>query len=61
MLNIIADALLLASRFGHSLDESVPNYPRRSPREFHEDNDVTSRINRADHRPHWNAPAGWRY
>ena len=61
MLNIIADAMLLASRFGHSLDQSVPHYPRRSPREFQEDADVISRIDRADHRRHWNAPAHWRY
>ena len=61
MLNIFADALLLASRFGHSLNQRVPHYPRRSPDEFQDDADLTSRINRADHRPHWNAPAGWRY
>lgn len=61
MLNIFADALLIATRFGNHLDQGIPHYPRRSPREFQDDADVTSRIGRGDHRPNWNAPAGWRY
>lgn len=61
MLNIIADAMLLASRFGHGLEQNVPHYPRRSAREFQDDADMISRIDRADNRARWNAPANWRY
>ncbi|MBL9051352.1 MAG: hypothetical protein JNK19_14675 [Tabrizicola sp.] len=35
MLNIFADALLIAARMGHLPEERLPRQnPRRSPREF---------------------------
>lgn len=42
MLNIFADALLIATRLGTNAQEYLPrhyprHYPRRSPREFQDD------------------------
>lgn len=38
MLNIFADALLIASRLGRASEDYLPHhYPRRSPREFRDD------------------------
>jgi hypothetical protein len=38
MLNIFADALLIATRFKHTSEDYLPrNNPRRSPREFQDD------------------------
>ena len=49
MLNIFADALLLATRLGQNTQEYLPrHYPRRSPREFQED----AGLRTADHLRH---------
>lgn len=49
MLNIFADALLLASRMRRSMEGSLPeHYPRRSPREFQDDEGLRA----ADHLRH---------
>lgn len=38
MLNIFADALLIATRLGRNSEDHLPrHYPRRSPREFQDD------------------------
>lgn len=38
MLNIFADALMIAIRLGRNSGEYLPrHYPRRSPREFQDD------------------------
>jgi hypothetical protein len=38
MLNIFADALMIATRFGRASEDYLPrHYPRRSPREFQDD------------------------
>ena len=38
MLNIFADALLIATRLGRNAQDYLPHhYPRRSPREFQDD------------------------
>lgn len=49
MLNIFADALLIAARMRKSLEGSYPDhYPRRSPREFQDD----AGLRTADHLRH---------
>ena len=49
MLNIFADALLIATRFKHDNENYLPrHYPRRSPREFQED----AGLRTADHLRH---------
>lgn len=49
MLNIFADALLIATRLGRpSSDDLLRNDPRRSPREFQDD----AGLRAADHLRH---------
>ena len=49
MLNIFADALLIATRFGRVSEDYLPrHYPRRSPREFQDD----AGLRTADHLRH---------
>lgn len=46
MLNIFADALMIATRFRHASEDYLPrHYPRRSPREFQDDEGLRA----ADH------------
>lgn len=46
MLNIFADALLIATRLGRNAQDYLPHhYPRRSPREFQDD----AALRTADH------------
>lgn len=49
MLNIFADALLIATRLGRTSGTYLPShYPRRSPREFQDD----AGLRAADHLRH---------
>ena len=49
MLNIFADALLIATRFKHVSQDHLPHHaPRRSPREFQDD----AGLRTADHLRH---------
>lgn len=49
MLNIFADALLIATRFERTSGDFLPRHsPRRSPREFQDDEALRS----ADHLRH---------
>ncbi len=49
MLNIFADALLIASRFGRLPEEYLPRRePRRSPREFPHEFMEIEHLNAAD-------------
>jgi hypothetical protein len=49
MLNIFADALLVATRFGRASEHHLPRHdPRRSPREFQDD----AGLRAADHLRH---------
>jgi hypothetical protein len=51
MLNIFADALMIATRFGRVSEDYLPRqYPRRSPREFQDD----AGLRAADHLRHTN-------
>jgi hypothetical protein len=49
MLNIFADALLVATRLGRASEDYLPrHHPRRSPREFQDDEGLRT----ADHLRH---------
>lgn len=49
MLNIFADALMIATRFKHNSEDYLPrHHPRRSPREFQDDEALRT----ADHLRH---------